>query len=138
MPRLGWLRALATAGLLSLTACPQRTAIWLLSGAAPGQPVFGLEESRDGASLAEVPYVFISPCAGFDGTAGQAVWVLQRAVETAAAPRQVQVGHAPPGYRVARGADRLQPGCYVASIQGTGRVEFEVYADRSSVERGER
>ena len=136
--RLRWFRAIATVGLLGLTACPQQTAIWLLAGTEPGQPVFGLGETRDGASLAEVPYIFISPCAGFDGTAGQAIWVLQQVIETAAAPRQVQVGHAPPGYRVVRGADRLQPGCYVASIQGTGRVEFEVREDRSSIEREER
>ena len=135
MWRLGWLRTLSAVGLLSLTACPQQTAIWLLSGAELGQPVFGLGKTRHGASLAEVPYVFISPCAGFDGTATQAVWVLQRAIETAAPPRQVQVGHAPVGYRVAKGAERLQPGCYVASIQGAGQVEFEVLGDRSSVER---
>lgn len=135
MRRLGWLRAMATAGLLALAACPQRTAVWLLSGAEPGQPVFGLGKTRDGASLAEVPFVVMSPCGGFDGTAAQATWVLQRAVETAAPPRQVQVGHAPPGYRIAKGAERLQTGCYVASIQASGRVEFEVHGDGSSSER---
>ena len=138
MRRIGWFRTLSAAGLLGLTACPQQTAIWLISGSEPGQPVLGLGKNRDGALLAEVPYVFISPCAGYDGTAGRAVWVLQRAIETAPAPRQAQVGHAPPGYRVAKGPERLQPGCYVASIQGTGHVEFDVLGDRSSVERGTR
>ena len=134
MRRVGWLRIAAPMVLLGLAACPQQTAIWLLSGAEAGQPVFGIGESRDGASLTEVPYVFVSPCDGFVGTAGQAIWVLRSVVATTAAPRQVQVGHPPPGYRVVKGPERLQPGCYIASIEG-GHVEIEVRGDRSSVER---
>lgn len=140
MRHVGWLRGAATAALIGLTACPQQTAIWLLSGEEPGRPILGLGQTRDGPSLAEVPYVLVSPCTGFDGTARQAIWVLQWVVAPVAvpvpAPRQVQVGQAPPpGYQVVKGPERLQPGCYIANIQGTGRVEFEVRGDRSSVER---
>ena len=138
MLRRQWLRPIAAACLLGLTACPQKTAIWLLSGTEPGQPVFGVGEKQDGASLTDLPYVLISPCAEFDGTAGPAVWMLQRVAVNAAVPRQGQVGHTPPGYRVAKGEDRLQRGCCVASIHGTGRVDFEVLGDRSSVERSQR
>ena len=127
-------RTIAAAALLSLAACPQDTSIWLLSGELPGRPVFGVGRTRDGASLRELRQLAITPCSTYEGTTQAAVWLLVRAKE-APAPRQVTFGQAPVSYRIVRGPDRLEPGCYVAEISpGSGRMRFEVRGDRSSME----
>jgi hypothetical protein len=118
------------------------TAIWIVGQEAPGRPVFGIGESVRGEPT-WIGTLIVAPCEGFDGTARAALWFLVQEGEARTLER-LTYGRIPPGYASTRYmsadfdrvsvAPPLPAGCYVASLDGTGQVRFEVGADGSVLE----
>jgi hypothetical protein len=129
-------------GALALTACPRQGAVWIEGQAAPGRPVFGVGRTLRGPAT-WLGYFIVAPCDSFDGSAGTARWQLVQNGEPRAISR-LTYGQVPDGYVATRAlsterprtavADPLGPGCYVAVMSGSGRVEFTVAADGSVLE----
>ena len=134
---LGALAIIVTA----IVACQRLTAIWILGQEEPGRPVFGIGDEYRGPP-ALIATLIVAPCEGFDGTGRKAVWMIQ--ADTVRPLARVTYGRLPPGYAatsyMSEHLDRtavappLSAGCYVAKIDGTGRVFFQVGADGSVLE----
>ena len=130
--------------LLLLAACPRRTAIWLVGQEAPGRPVFGVGDTYRGRPT-WLGTLIVAPCEGFDGTARNAVWFLAQDSASVVVSRVVY-GRVPQGYAATsymsheRSRTAVSPplsaGCYIAELEGTGRVEFRIAQDGSALETG--
>ena len=134
-------RAALVPFLLVLAGCPKRSAIWLVGQEEPGRPVFGVGETFRGRPT-KLGLMIVAPCEGWDGTARSALWFLVQEVDAQVLSRVVY-GQVPPGYVATKYMSEekstlvsppLGPGCYIASISGTGRVRFTISSDGSAVE----
>ncbi len=138
----GLVRALYGILLVMCLACPRTSAIWIEGQEAPGRPVFGVGRSLGGPPIS-LGDLLVAPCEGYDGTARQARWFI---IETGGSPEvsRVTYGQTPGGYRATTYMDRERPpspvppldsGCYVADLDGTGVVRFDVKANGSVLQR---
>ena len=129
--------------LLLLTACPRRTAIWLVGQEAPGRPVFSVGETYGGRPT-WLGVLIVAPCERFDGTGRSALWMLVQDTTPSNVISRVTYGRVPVGYaatapmstqrsRTAVAAP-LAAGCYIATTDGTGRVRFTISDDGSALE----
>jgi hypothetical protein len=126
--------AIAPLAMAALCGCPKRSAVWIADGARPGQPMFGVGAARHGRPLGQLLFLGVGKCDEYDGTGPTAVWFVSL-VEDVRAPRAIVFGDSVPrGYAVGKGPNRLEPGCYEARVDGSGRVRFVVREDGSSVE----
>jgi hypothetical protein len=130
--------------LVVLAACQKRSAIWLVGQEEAGRPVFGVGETFRGRPT-WLGLMIVAPCKGWDGTARNAVWFLAQEGNEQRLSRVVY-GRVPPGYVATRYMSEekstavsppLRPGCYIASISGTGRVRFSISPDGSALELGD-
>jgi hypothetical protein len=117
-------------GALMLTACPQKTAVWIPGGSSIGSLVlrFGPERGRDGDVALDVVRIYkCADSAGVGGAAADrgAMWVLY-AADRGQMVSSLRYGETPVGFRSAVGPVPLAPGCYIAQISGTGRTRFRV------------
>jgi len=127
-------RVCAALALLALTACPMKSAIWLMDGEEAGRPVFGVGASRDGRTIGELDVFRLEKCQRATGDSTTQVWAIRRVMDVAP-PRQLAYGVVPRGYQQFEGGpSRLPAGCYDASVNETGRLRFIVGPDRRAVE----
>jgi hypothetical protein len=120
--------------LFVLWGCPERSAIWILPGSTAESLEFGIGRARGDTIPIDIGALRVSPCAGpFTGEG--AYWAVAVESPTAPAIGRVRYGEAPVGSQVTQGPIALTPGCYRASISGTGSTEFVIEDDGRVVER---
>jgi hypothetical protein len=116
---------------VGITACPQKTAVWIEPGSTVKHLVFNVGPKRGRTGLKGLGYLRIYPCGG--PTAGPgATWVAGVDYGSGVV-HQVLYGQVPPGFTASE-AQPLEPGCYMAAISGTGRTRFEVRPDGDVIE----
>jgi hypothetical protein len=120
-----------------LTACPQKTAVWISRGATAANLVFHFGKEPGKEAPVAVGGVHVRTCAdsvgGYSDTA--AMWAMY-ALDHARMLSAVQYGGVPDGFRSTVGPVALQQGCYFVEISGTGRTRFAVRSDDSVVDEG--
>lgn len=123
-------------GLLPLLAsailgCPQKTAVWLAPGSSAEHLVF-LLGYEVGHPRPVSFYLFrVDRCEphGAGSHLAEPVWFLSRELvepDYPPDPAAITYGEPPPGYEASNPAPPLAPGCYLATISGTGRARFQV------------
>lgn len=119
-----------------LAACPERSAIWIVSRSTAQRLIFKLGKTKQGAppTASAVDYIRVYPCSGESNPTPNAVWIIGRVSDEAPVPRRLEYGVTPPGYEVRVGPTSLEAGCYVAEDAGSGHVSFLVAPDGSVTE----
>lgn len=127
--RLSLLAAMSS-GLLS--ACPEKTALWVLQGSVADHLVFAVgKEIGKEAPLTSFPGLWVQTC-GSDGNPSRTVWAIEPQDSSEPPhPTRMTYGEPPQGYRSKVAAERLAAGCYDAEIMGTGSVRFVVHSNRT-------
>jgi hypothetical protein len=133
----------APGACLLLAACPKDSRISVAPGSTADSLVFALGTGRAGRPVS-FGGLRVDPCDAFRETPGQfppdtrSAWVLEAVIGEAPRISSVRYGQDPQGYRSrfpARPLDR--PGCYIATISGTGATGFEVDAQGRLTELSE-
>ena len=108
-------RVLVPAAVLSLTACPQETAVWIPRASTTANLVFHLGKERGHDRDVALGMLRVRRCGGGGGGAAAidsgAMWALY-AVDRAQEVSKIRYGETPAGFRSATGAVPLIPGCY--------------------------
>ena len=117
----------AVLAISGLSACPQRTAVWVVQPATTTNLTFALGRVRGKEEPVRLYYLSISHC-GSQGQAGQRpIWMIgERPAGPPATAVRIRYGEVPPGFEVRGPPGALAPGCYVADIGGSGTTEFDV------------
>jgi len=128
--------ALLVVGILALTGCPQRTAIWIVPGSTRDSLVFALGDRR-GHEHSFQWGLRVDRCEdpGRGYYAGKALWSAW--VDHSKIwhwPTRVTYGVAGEGIEEPAPATLLSAGCYLASTNGTGDVAFTVDSTGGVVE----
>lgn len=140
------MRKLATGGLLVafLMACPQISAVWVIPGSTSSDLRFGIGRERDEPGTLVVSVFRVDACGDSTegGAARRLMWGAGFARNTTFEQRElteIRYGQMPAGFEPLIGqadtALTLTPGCYRASVGGTGRTQFDVTSDGSIIER---
>ena len=120
-----------SAGLL--TACPERTAIWMVPGSTANHLEFEVGRRRGHPDPAAFRYLTMTACHG--ATKGFLWSVSQDASRRdVRGVSRVRFPKTPPGYGHYGPTGPLLAGCYEASVNGSGRTRVEVQSDGSVVE----
>lgn len=109
---------------LALTGCPEETAIWVEPESTASRLVFGVSRERGAVTPINFGVLNVSACETRD-----AYWVLSSTGRRVEHPLLVEYGVVPPGFVSDVGPRPLDPGCYLASVVGTGRTRFIVGED---------
>jgi len=118
-----------------LTACPQKTAIWISSETRPNQLVFGVGQERGRPGGVSIGVIRVDRCGGKDFPSYKdAMWVLGVTAKTMDLRRLVY-GDSPTGFEASHGPLPLTEGCYEASLSGTGSLRFDVDSQGMARER---
>jgi hypothetical protein len=129
-------RALAVAGVVLVTGCPQKVAMWIAPGSSSQNLVFLLGSERGRPS--DVAEWRISVWACSDSTPnrlGRMMWEANVfGADRAALVHSVRYGEAPRGFKTVISAQPLVPGCYVAAVGQA--IRFFVQPDGSIADRG--
>lgn len=139
-----YLKSLIVASTCLLVAgCPQETSIWIVPGSSADQLVFVLGEERGRSQPISTSLVRVDRCEavadqGNYPSATEAAWFVEKEIGPHVKLSQVTYGEVPQGYRETQPAEPLErPGCYLATISGTGAVGFEVDAQGKITEMSE-
>lgn len=118
----------------AVTACPEKSSIWVIPGSTVERLEFGVGKSRNDSGGFWTSVVRVYRCDGPSAGPG-ADWVVH--ADTTKFPRLKRViyGEVPPGWATGEGPAPLTPGCYRAAISGTGKTEFHVQPDGGITER---
>ncbi len=111
-----------------VSACPQRTAIWIEAGSEASHLTFRIADRRGGDRAVSVGVLVVTSCSAEDDNRASAVWIIEPTEGTQHLQRVVY-GSAPNGFVSSLGPKPLTPGCYRAAISGTGRSVFVVHED---------
>lgn len=114
-------------GLVTL-ACPMKSAIWVVAGSTRDHLEFGISNKRGGTQSIEWGGLAIYDCRTDKPSRQHVYWVLERLPESwkGTWPISVTYGQAPIGFQSSRGPEALGPGCYEATVGGTGDIEFRL------------
>jgi hypothetical protein len=117
--------------LLPLNGCPQKTAIWVRPDSRPDSLVFGLGKARGHEEAFQFLILRVDHCEapGRGSYLATPLWLIDDPLDGSVRepyPTRIRYGFAPPGFHEEAPAASLSPGCYVASIIGTGRTAFRV------------
>lgn len=118
---------------LTLTACPQRTAVWVRDGSTADNLVFQFGTSRGEPGGAQIGVVRVYHCDG-PATGPGAAWVVGPEGGTADV-RELRYGQTPAGFTSDQGPSRLEAGCYRVDVSGTGKTEFVIDSTGRVTER---
>src|SRR5664279_1922128 len=133
------LRALTVIAALVLVGCPQRTAVWIEPGSTAAHLTFRMAEKRGGHKAVSVGVFRVDQCTSPSDARTVPMWGAgTTASATSSALSRIVYGDMPNGYEplIHQGdsALALAPGCYRATISGTGEVVFDVTNDGQVVE----
>ena len=111
----------------ALLGCPRRTEVWIVEGSTAENLVFGIGVHPGKERSIPFYSLVIAEC-NEHHSAVPAVWSMQPIVGTEVAqyPSQVRYGASLDGFRQEGDSSGLPPGCYEASIGGSGRVVFSI------------
>lgn len=115
--------------LVLLTACPQKTAIWVRQGSTVHHLEFMLSDRIGGSRPISLHYLEIYRCFPRGAQPRDTMWVLDGDGGTEA--RSIVYGVAPPGFTEPVRARPLGTGCYDVRTDGTGRTRFVVETNGS-------
>lgn len=103
--------------LLTLAACPQKTAVWIAEGSTARELtlLFGEKKGRERRMSASVR---VDRCGPW--SRDSAMWLVS--IDTS----RVTYGVPGPGAQEEAPARPLEPGCYYAHMSGTGMVAFTI------------
>jgi len=120
-------RAFAAALLLGLTACPQRTAIWIGQGSDATRLEFLLGRTTGQEGVVRFYTLRVDRCDTTDSGTSAHLWMIgEPSTGQPAYPTRVIYGIRPPGFAELVPPQPLTEGCYVARLGGTGLVQFRV------------
>lgn len=134
-------RPIAAALLLFLAGCPELSAIWIDQGSTTAHLVFRLADKRGGTRPPFVGVFRVDRCVPDTTRPGpRPMWGAGVGREAKNAElSKIQYGVLPPGYEKLMGqadtALTLTPGCYRATMDGTGSTTFDVLPDGTIRER---
>ena len=112
---------------LAASACPMRSAIWIVPGSTASRLEFGISDKRMGKRSIEWGGLTVYDCYTHPGQDQHVYWTTARGVEAPSRwPTRVIYGIVPAGLDSLRGPEILGPGCYTASVGGTGVVSFVI------------
>lgn len=135
---LRWRRLLLILAVLPLmTACPRRTAIWVVEGSTVDHLTFGVSAERDGGRGIWIDLLRVDRF-DIDTQAFQLLWGFEYGLGSRPEVTRIEFGVIPSEARPLKGvADTtpiLVPGCYMAWIDGTGEVAFLIGPDGAAAE----
>jgi hypothetical protein len=123
------IRALTLADLFCcfVLACRAKTAIWVMPGSTLRHLEFGIADTVGGSAYVSFGVLRVYECGAPDVGSG-AAWALSHEPTTSRVtwPNRITYGATPPGFHPDQGPQPLHPGCYRATILGTGRTQFVV------------
>jgi hypothetical protein len=119
--------------VVGLTACPQRTAVWVENGSTANHLVLRIADKRGGSGEVAIGVIRVYECSG-PATGAGAMWVVGPRNGTANV-QQIVYGETPPGFVSDQAPQPLKPGCYRVDVSGTGKTEFQVDANGAVSER---
>lgn len=116
-----------SAAIALLTACPKRTAVWVVEGSTPSKLQFGLGERLGHEKNGHVSFLVVQRC-GNVGDSQLRIWALlpEQGGSGPGLPGRVYLGIAPPGFLQEGQGGTLGPGSYLALTDGSGRVGFTI------------
>ncbi len=117
-------RGIAASFALFLTACPQKTAVWVEEGSTAGHLVLGIGSRRGHPGDADIGVVRVYRCDRTSDGPG-ASWLVGPMGRTEQIKRLVY-GETPSGFSSEQGPEPLTPGCYKVATSGTGTTGFTV------------
>lgn len=134
-----WKLALLVFATTVLTACPQKTQVWIQPGSSANNLVFvfgkDLGEERE-VALGDIQ---VFRCADTD-VAFDNKEAIRRAVwwtltqNSAISRSRAKYGELISGFQTLAGPKTLDPDCYFVGISGTGETRFEVLRDGTITE----
>ena len=107
-----------------LTACPQKTAVWVRSDSTAEALVFDFGTSRGDKGPVDIGVVRVEACASSSATSA-AHWVVWPTSGTVPMS-EIRYGEVPQGFTTQGPAHPLTSGCYSVVISGNGRTTFTV------------
>lgn len=110
---------------LLLSACPERSAVWVETGSTAGHLVIGIGTTPHGPPPANLYGLTVVRCGEENRLPASAVWTIARAKESPV-PGRVLYGSTPPGFETRVPAQAITPGCYRIQDSGSGRTIFDV------------
>ena len=117
---------------LALAACPMKSAIWIVPGSTRDHFEFGISDKRLGDRAIQWGGLAVSDCrTNANETTQKRYWVLERNPKfwNGNWPNRITYGDTPADFTTTLGPEPLKPGCYEASILGTGYVAFLIDSD---------
>lgn len=118
---------------LLLAACPWQTEITVAPGSSADHLTFRVRSGGWIPRPISIGFLRVDACAVLYETPGisppqdRAAWVLEARIGEATRLSEIHYGSVPEGYSETRPATPLQmPGCYVATISGTGVTAFTI------------
>ena len=121
-----------TCVLSLLTGCEDVRAIWIKSGSTMSHLVFYIGRERGRREAIGFDYLAVEHCS--KDNSGSVMWGMEGIGGTQYAD-SVVYGVLNQRFKTTYPKRDLMPGCYTASISGTGRVTFDVRSDGSVAER---
>lgn len=122
--------SLLVLAMVCLTACPQRTAIWLAPGSTRDSLRFLISDRRGGEKVIRPAILRFEPC----HASNLPVWVIWDSLGASTPVREIVYGTRPPHFGENEPAKPLAAGCYRVGITGTGWVEFKITESGDAVE----
>jgi hypothetical protein len=121
------LSVILAAGFVGLTACPQQAHVWIEPDSNTDHLLFRIGRSENHPGGVAIGVFRIDPCNALDGS--RVVWLLTDNTATDKTDL-IEYGRVPRGFSQTQGPQKLEVGCYRASVSGApGYVEFDVEAD---------
>ena len=115
------------------TACPQVSTIWLEPGSTVTHLLFHIARSRGSDRPVAVGVFRVDRCKDPADYRSAGMWVIGGKKGTVY-QREVVYARLPDGFEENHPARPLTPGCYQATVSGTGRLRFNVRPDGSVYE----
>lgn len=126
--------------MIGLSACPQKTVVWISHPSLARTPEFVVSQRRD----REIPVRFydllVLDCSSLNQIPpAERVWHIAEDLANTPHPYPTRVlyGQVPVGFQELTPAKPLTEGCYVAETLGTGRVRFQIDHDGKVIEEPE-
>ena len=115
---------------LVIAACPMKSAIWIVEGSTAAHLEFGISDKRHGRTSIQWGGITVRDCylRLRPGQEQRLYWGLERDPQSwgDAWPIRILYGAVPTGFHNLQEPESLVPGCYEASVSGTGYVAFVV------------
>ena len=118
-----------------VSACPQRTEIWVAPGSKRVGLTFALGVDKGRRKTVALGMFAVSRCTLAEDDSGSVLWRIL-ADDRARMVDSIAYGKAPNGFRATVAPSPLAEGCYIAQTSGTGRMRFRVASDGNVTDEG--